>query len=69
MRASTMIHLRRRLGNWLAYALPDDHEEETRKPDPPPPKQMPLTGLDDRTGENAGSANCVQTNSSGPRLP
>lgn len=35
MRASTLIRQRRALGNWLAYALPDDHEEDTRTPDPP----------------------------------
>lgn len=39
MKASTVIRTRRALGNWLAYALPDDHEEDTRTPDPPPERK------------------------------
>lgn len=39
MKASTVIRSRRALGNWLAYALPDDHEDDTRTPDPPPERK------------------------------
>jgi hypothetical protein len=39
MKASTLIRQRRALGNWLAYALPDDHDDDRRRPEPerPPP--------------------------------
>lgn len=39
MKASAVISHRRALGNWLAYALPDDHDDDSRTPDPPPEKK------------------------------
>jgi hypothetical protein len=39
VKASAVIRARRSLGNWLAYALPDDHEDDTRSPDPPEKKE------------------------------
>ena len=39
MKVSTVIRERRRVGRWLFYALPPDHEEDTRAPDVPPPKR------------------------------
>ena len=39
MKASALIRQRRSLGSWLSYAFPDDHDTDTRTPDPPERKE------------------------------
>jgi hypothetical protein len=39
MKASALIRQRRSFGNWLAYAFPDEADDDTRTPGPPPEKK------------------------------
>ena len=63
MKASTVIHIRRRLGNWIGYALPPEPDDDGRRiPDPPPPpEQIPLPGMWNLAGERAGATNCKKS--------
>jgi len=50
VRASTLIGMRRRMGRWIQCSQPPERDFSFRPPDPPPPEQMTLPGLESRTG-------------------